>query len=393
MTAEHRAPDDAAAPQPGPGDAPDADATTTPDPVVTDAPAADVPGPDVPEADVPENDVPENDVSENDVSENDVPEDDVPEDDVPEDDVAATDEGPLAGRPAEPEPVDPGPTAPTPAEPVPHARHADTVPPAGPPAAAAEAAGPAPTSSSSSSVSRSWRTIARALAPRATRAQVLAGLLCALLGFAFVVQVQQNRSDGLSSLRQDELVRILDEVTQRTEELEDQAAELRAQRAELATGSDTRRAAREAATERAAQQGILAGRLPAQGPGVLLTVRDPDRRVPALVLYNVLEELRNAGAEAVQVNDQRVTASTYVVDTVDGVSVDGTLLEPPYRWVAIGDPDVIIPALNMPGGALAVVRGSDGSSEVEARDLVQVTAVRDVEPPRFATPAPATDEG
>lgn len=393
MTAEHRAPDDAAAPQPGPGDAPDADATTTPDPVVTDAPAADVPGPDVPEADVPENDVPENDVSENDVPENDVPEDDVPEDDVPEDDVAATDEGPLAGRPAEPEPVDPGPTAPTPAEPVPHARHADTVPPAGPPAAAAEAAGPAPTSSSSSSVSRSWRTIARALAPRATRAQVLAGLLCALLGFAFVVQVQQNRSDGLSSLRQDELVRILDEVTQRTEELEDQAAELRAQRAELATGSDTRRAAREAATERAAQQGILAGRLPAQGPGVLLTVRDPDRRVPALVLYNVLEELRNAGAEAVQVNDQRVTASTYVVDTVDGVSVDGTLLEPPYRWVAIGDPDVIIPALNMPGGALAVVRGSDGSSEVEARDLVQVTAVRDVEPPRFATPAPATDEG
>lgn len=409
MTAEHRAPDDAAAPQPGPGDAPDADATTTPDPVVTDAPDADVPGPDVPEADVPENDVPENDlpgpdvpeadVRENDVLENDVPgpdipENDVPEDDVPEDDVAATDEGPLAGRPAEPEPVDPDPTAPTPAEPVPHARHADTVPPAGPPAAAAaaEAAGPAPTSSSSS-VSRSWRTIARALAPRATRAQVLAGLLCALLGFAFVVQVQQNRSDGLSSLRQDELVRILDEVTQRTEELEDQAAELRAQRAELATGSDTRRAAREAATERAAQQGILAGRLPAQGPGVLLTVRDPDRRVPALVLYNLLEELRNAGAEAVQVNDQRVTASTYVVDTVDGVSVDGTLLEPPYRWVAIGDPDVIIPALNMPGGALAVVRGSDGSSEVEARDLVQVTAVRDVEPPRFATPAPATDEG
>ncbi len=244
-----------------------------------------------------------------------------------------------------------------------------------------------------SSVSRSWRTIGRVLAPRATRAQVLAGLLCALLGFAFVVQVQQNRSDGLSSLRQEELVRILDEVTQRTEELEDQAAALRTQRTELATGTDTRRAAREAAAERAAQQGILSGRLPAEGPGVLLTVRDPDRRVPALVLYNVLEELRNAGAEAIQINGLRATASTYVVDTADGVSLDGTPLDPPYRWVAIGDPDVIIPALSMPGGALFVVRDSGGSSEVEARDLVTVDAVSEVEPPRFATPVPAAEAG
>lgn len=252
-------------------------------------------------------------------------------------------------------------------------------------------AGAAP--SPSPSRSRSWSAIGRALAPRATRAQVLAGLLCALLGFAIVVQVQQNRSDGLSSLRQDELVRILDEVTQRTEELEDQAVELRNQRAELATGSDTRRAAREAATERAAQQGILAGRLPAEGPGVELTIRDADRRVPALVLYNVLEELRNAGAEAVQINDLRVTASTYVVDTPDGVSVDGTRLEPPYRWRAIGDPEVIIPALNMPGGALAVVRGSGGESTVEARTTVTVDAVREVEPPQFATPVPAAGAG
>ncbi|WP_199421492.1 DUF881 domain-containing protein [Actinotalea solisilvae] len=375
MTAEHRAPDDPADPQAG-GVGPREPHVDEPAEVAADHvdPARDEP------ADV--------EPSATDRAEE-APAETAPTEEAPTE-AAPTEEAPTEAAPAEAEAVDPGPTdAPTVAAPQESARAA--APPGDD--AAAPVTPPVPVAPGTSSVSRSWRTIARALAPRATRAQVLAGLLCALLGFAFVVQVQQNRSDGLSSLRQDELVRILDEVTQRTEELEDQAAELRAQRAELATGSDTRRAAREAATERAAQQGILAGRLPAQGPGVVLTVRDPDRRVPALVLYNVLEELRNAGAEAVQVNDLRVTASTYVVDTADGVSVDGTLLEPPYRWVAIGDPDVIIPALNMPGGALAVVRGSDGSSEVEARDLVEVTAVRDVEPPRFATPAPATDAG
>lgn len=240
---------------------------------------------------------------------------------------------------------------------------------------------------------RSWRRIGRALAPRATRAQAMAGLLCALLGFAIVVQVQQNRSDGLSTLRQDELVRILDEVTQRTEELEAEAAELRAQRSELVTGSDTRAAAREAATQRAAIQGILAGRLPAEGPGIELTIRDPERQVPALVLYNVLEELRNAGAEVVQLGDVRITASSWFLDTTDGVVVDGTLLEPPYRWLAIGDPEVIPPALNMPGGALATVRSNGGTSTLEAVELVTITVVSETEQPEFATPVPAAEPG
>ena len=242
-------------------------------------------------------------------------------------------------------------------------------------------------------LSRSWRTIGRALAPRATRAQLLAGLLCALLGFALVVQVRQNRSEGLAGLPQDELVRVLDEVTQRSEDLERQAATLRAQRSELVTGSDTERAAQEAAEERAAVQGILAGRLPAEGPGLVITVREPDERIPALVLYNILEELRNAGAEVVQVGDVRVTASTWFRDGPDGVEVDGTTLQAPYRWLVIGDPEVIVPALNMPGGALAQVRSESGEADVEVRETVEVTVVRELPEPRFATPAPQTDAG
>src|SRR5665648_369518 len=50
-----------------------------------------------------------------------------------------------------------------------------------------------------------WRTLAHSFAPRGSRGQIITGLLCALLGFALVVQVKANRSEGLSSLRQDEL--------------------------------------------------------------------------------------------------------------------------------------------------------------------------------------------
>lgn len=221
-----------------------------------------------------------------------------------------------------------------------------------------------------------WRTLARAAVPRATRGQLLTGVLCAVLGFALVVQVQANRSEGLRSLRQDELVRILDDVTRRAEELQDQVTALRTQRTQLTNSSDSERAAREAAAERAVVQGILAGRLPAEGPGVELVVTDPRGEVRASTLYTVLEELRNAGAEAIQLGDLRITASSYIVDAVDGVEVDGTLLEPPYRWLVIGDPDTITTALGIPGGALAVVRTAGGTTSVTPRERVEITADR-----------------
>lgn len=234
-----------------------------------------------------------------------------------------------------------------------------------------------------------WRVLQRSMRPRVTWGQMLTGVLCAVLGFAVVVQVQMSRTDGLSGLRQDELVRVLDDVTRRTAELQEQVTSLRAQRTALVTGSDTDRAAREAAASRAEVQGILAGQLPAQGPGIELMIGQPAEQVPAAVLYNVLEELRNAGAEVVQIENVRLVASSYFLDGEGGVVVDGIQLSPPYRWLVIGDPDTISIALNIPGGALATVRNAGGTTSMITHDLLAIDAVRPLEPPRYATPSPA----
>lgn len=237
-----------------------------------------------------------------------------------------------------------------------------------------------------------WRVLGRALSPRATRAQVLAGFLCALLGFAVVVQVRQTNTEGLSVLRQSDLVRILDETTQRATQLERESAALERTRQELLTGSDQQQAALDAATETATTLGILSGRLPAQGPGITLVITEPSGRVPALTLFNVLEELRNSGAEAIQLGDLRLVASSHFVDTDDGVEVDGVLLTAPYQWIAIGDPETMAPALEIPGGALAAVRTAGGRGTTTARDLVEINATRVLAAPEFATANPA-DEG
>jgi len=234
-----------------------------------------------------------------------------------------------------------------------------------------------------------WGQLRRALAPRATKAQLLAAFLCALLGFAVVVQVRQTNIEGLSVLRQSDLVRILDETTQRATQLERESAALEQTRQELLTGSDQQQAALDAARQAATTVGILSGRLPAVGPGIELTITEPTGSVPALTLFNVLEELRNAGAEAVQLGDLRLVASSHFVDTADGVEVDGVTISPPYRWIAIGDPLTMGPALEIPGGAMAAVRNAGGRGSSVARDRVEVSATREIPSPEFATPAPA----
>jgi uncharacterized protein YlxW (UPF0749 family) len=236
---------------------------------------------------------------------------------------------------------------------------------------------------------------ASAAAPGAGRAhrprsQVLIAVLCAILGFALVAQVRLNQGDSLSSLRQDELVRLLDEITQRRDELVAERDELVASREELFTSEDSRRVAEEAARQRAVVQGVLAGTLPVQGPGVTLRITDPSSGVPALTLFHVLEELRNAGAEAVEVSGVRLTASSWFADaTGPGAVVNGTLLTPPYEWVAIGDAQTLAVALDIPGGALASIRNAGGEGFVTQSESLQVTAV--AEPPDlvFATPVPS----
>ncbi|WP_240930507.1 DUF881 domain-containing protein [Isoptericola sp. BMS4] len=236
-----------------------------------------------------------------------------------------------------------------------------------------------------------WHRLGAAFKPGFSRSQVLAGVLCAALGFALVVQVQQSSSDQLSSARQDDLVRLLDEVTDRAEQLSREVSQLETTRDELLSGSNKAASALELAQERASSEGILSGRLPAEGPGVRLRITDPGGSLEAAQLFNVLEELRNAGAEVVSLNGVRLITTTWFRDQDGQIVVDGHPLQAPYEWTVIGDPDTLDRALEIPGGALATVRNAGANASTTQRDQVTITEVREPAEPEHATPR--DDEG
>ncbi len=231
-----------------------------------------------------------------------------------------------------------------------------------------------------------WRILGRALRPRFTMSQVVVGILCAVLGFALVVQLSQRRDDRLASLRQSDLVRLLDEVTQRSDQLSDQVDDLETTRNQLRSGTDSQRAALALAEKQAQTQGILSGRLPAQGPGIRIQITE-SAPIKGFALFNILEELRNAGAEVIEVNGVRLVTHSSFVDTPKGILTDGTVLKPPYVWTAIGDPSTMETALEIPGGAMAAVRSSGARTTITQEDKLTVTATVVPATPKYATPS------
>lgn len=174
--------------------------------------------------------------------------------------------------------------------------------------------------------------------PRVSRAQLIVALLLFGLGFGLAVQVASN-SDSDSALRgarQEDLVRILDELDDRTQRLEDEKQGLEKQRDELENSSDQAEEARRQTIEKERQLGILAGTVAAQGPGITMTIEDTKGTVESDMLLDAVQELRAAGAEAIQVNGVRVVAGTYLTDSGKGVSVDGNKINAPYRFKVIG---------------------------------------------------------
>ena len=229
-----------------------------------------------------------------------------------------------------------------------------------------------------------------ALVPRANRRQLLAGVLCALLGFAAVTQVQSQRGGSvLETARQSDLVQILDSQTQLAQQLEDELADLRNTMEDFQTNGDTAQTALQQAQERSAVLGVLAGTLPATGPGIAVFAPDTGTAVEASVLLGAVQEMRNAGAEAIQINDVRIVASSYFVDGSGVVEIDGEEVPAPYLILAIGDPDKLETAMGIPGGVIDSFARSGFDASVTTRSTVSIDALRPLEAPRYAAPTDA----
>jgi uncharacterized protein YlxW (UPF0749 family) len=225
---------------------------------------------------------------------------------------------------------------------------------------------------------------------RPARAQVVVAVLLAVVGFSAVTQVRANEVDNTyAGLREQDLIDVLNGLAGTTQRAETEISRLETTREGLQSSTDSRQAALAQAQDRSDTLAILAGLVPVTGPGIRITVKEMTGEVGIGSMLDTLQELRTAGAEAIQINGQvRLVAQSSLEDEVGGLSVDGRLLTAPFVIDVIGEPHTLAGSLSFPRGPADQLEDDGAELEVEELTSLDIESVVDPRQPQYAEPQP-----
>jgi uncharacterized protein YlxW (UPF0749 family) len=209
-------------------------------------------------------------------------------------------------------------------------------------------------------------------------------LLTAVMGFLLIGQLRgtERFRRRLEAESEGDLTRILASLAAEADSLRDEVSALKLQLVRLETSSARDQAGVEAADEQLRALQVLAGTVAVSGPGVVLTVEDPRGAVGYDTLIDIVQELRDAGAEAIGINGLRVGAGSALANRRGGVSLDGTAVSAPYKVTAIGLATTLEGGLKIPGGAFDALDSLPGV-HVEAERQAKVELPPLAHPPAF----------
>lgn len=215
----------------------------------------------------------------------------------------------------------------------------------------------------------------------------MAVLLC-LLGVAAATQIRLTRAgNDFSGQRRDDLVTLLDSLSSANDRARTQLEDLEKTKTQLQSSSRQRAAVVQEAQSRLTVLGILTGTLPATGPGITITIADPAGSVTAASILDGVEELRDAGAEAIEINDEvRIVASSSFTSGNGEIKIDHTTVRPPYVIDAIGGSHTLSEAVVFPGGLTDTLQREGASVSVHEVNVVQVGSLHTIKQPQYAQP-------
>ncbi len=177
-----------------------------------------------------------------------------------------------------------------------------------------------------------------------------------IIGLLLVGQLRsQARPIELSNLSAQELAELIETLNASNVELGDGLDELRAQI------RDYESAAVQGQSDSAISEEVLlgisaiGGLVGVEGQGIRITAEgsfDP------VAVNDLIHELRNAGAEAIAVDDIRITARSVAVLGTSAIEIDGVPIGSSFVISAIGSPDGLQAAIERPGGILSLYEQS-----------------------------------
>lgn len=213
-------------------------------------------------------------------------------------------------------------------------------------------------------------------------------LVCFILGFMLAVQFHSTQNTLKSSTQY-----------QRAEELSQRLLQIRHERDAL----KKQYAAQLKSPDKLSSAAVIeAGASAVEGPGLVLTIVDSDKKALAdenVNLYvvhdedmlRIINELRAAGAEAIAINGQRVVATTEIRCAGPTISVNNERSAPPFQIKAIGNTETMENALKMRGGVIETLGVWGIKINMKAEKNINIPAYNRVNNFKYAVPVEKGD--
>ncbi len=188
------------------------------------------------------------------------------------------------------------------------------------------------------------------------------------LGLLLVVQLRAQRSVPPAA-DDTEWENVVAELIDGNARLRDEIEALEAQLAELQDVNGGG-AVLESLVDEVNHLRIANGLVEVSGPGVEVEIMTP---VSVPDLYDLINELRNAGAEALELSGHRIVAWSAVGTDGHNVTVDGRPVQVPYQLKAIGDMHTLEVALTRPGGLVSLLQKAHGTASIRVSRRDKIT--------------------
>lgn len=185
------------------------------------------------------------------------------------------------------------------------------------------------------------------------------GIVSTIFGLLLSVTLRgADEQDMFENTSEADLVVLLDSLQQRLSRLQAEEYELNTSRAEILTGDEEQALAR--TQEQLFVMNVLNGTVPVQGPGLEVRIHSKGE-VGYELLLSTVQELRDSGAEAIEINGIRINSQSFFGESKSGaVTVNGTKIVPTFVIKVIGDGELMQTALSIPGGVIDMVAATGG---------------------------------
>ena len=210
------------------------------------------------------------------------------------------------------------------------------------------------------------------------------GILCLILTFAITVQLRvsslsesESSQTKITDKLKDEIFRLNDENVKLAEKFQNTTSELDDARNQAAQNDSSSKDT----SELIKKYTIVSGKTDVTGQGIIIKYKPSDNEAKADMvkdLRDIVNEIKNAGAEAIEINNQRIVGTTAIEMVKNKIEINDTEVSENFIIKAIGDSNLMYSGLIRPGGTIENIKESGVSIEINSENTIKINKYNEI---------------